>query len=86
MAYFLLTETNSPYQLKNDFPNGNIILRDYQKSFKKETRWRDTKQFLRQEGLGEVYLSYSNSERIGTCADLRVSVAYTTGMIVENRR
>ncbi len=63
MAYFLLTETDSPYQLKNDFPNGNIILRDYQKSFKKETRWRDTKQFLRQEGLGEVYPSYSNSEK-----------------------
>ena len=36
---------------------------DYQKSFKKETRWRDTKRFLRKEDLGEVYPSYSNSEK-----------------------
>ena len=44
--------------------NGNVIYReDYQKSFKKEIRWRDTKQFLREEGIGEVYPSYSNSEK-----------------------
>ena len=64
MVFFLLTETDLPYQLKEDYPNGNIILReDYQKSFKAETRWRDTKKFLRKEGLGEVYPSYNNSEK-----------------------
>ena len=36
---------------------------DYQKSFKKEVRWKDTKSFLKHEGLGEVYPSYSNSEK-----------------------
>ena len=36
---------------------------DYQKSFKKEVRWRDTKSFLKSEGIGEVYPSYSNGEK-----------------------
>ena len=32
MAFFLLTETDLGFQLKEDFPNGNFILReDYQK-------------------------------------------------------
>ena len=64
MAYFLLTETDLPSQLIADYPNGNIIYReDYQKSFKKEVRWQNTKQFLREEGLGSVYPSYTNSEK-----------------------
>ena len=64
MAYFLLTETDLPHELKEDFPNGNLILReDYQKSFKKGVRWKDTKSFLKSEELGEVYPSYSNSEK-----------------------
>ena len=49
MAYFLLTETGLADDLHEDFPNGNIIYReDYQKSFKKESRWRDTKEFLKE--------------------------------------
>ena len=64
MAFFLLTETDLPSQLKEDYPNGNIIYReDYQKSFKKETRWKDTQKFLREEDIGAVYPSYSNSEK-----------------------
>ena len=64
MAFFLITETDLPSQWKNDYPNGNAIVReDYQKSFKKEVRWKDTKSFLKLEGLGEVYPSYSNSEK-----------------------
>ena len=52
------------HQLKEDFPNGNLILReDYQKSFKKFVRWNDNKSFLRLEGLGEVYPRYSNGEK-----------------------
>ena len=61
---FLLTETDLSFQLKEDFPNGNLILRDdYQKSFKKLVRWNDTKSFLRSESLGEVYPSYTNGEK-----------------------
>ena len=64
MAYFILTETDLLHQLKDDFPNGNLILReDYQRSFKKKVRWNDTKSFLKSEGLGAVYPSYSNSEK-----------------------
>ena len=64
MAFFLLTETDLGFQLKEDFPNGNLILReDYQKSFKKLVRWNDTKSFLRSEGLGEVYPNYTNGEK-----------------------
>ena len=64
MVFFLLTETDLPYQLKEDHPNGSIILReDYQKGFKAETRWTDTKKFIRKEGLGEAYPSYNNSEK-----------------------
>ena len=64
MAFFLLTETNLPHDLKEDYPNGNLILReDYQKSFKKEVRWRDIKSFLKTESIGEVYSSYSNGEK-----------------------
>ena len=37
--------------------------RDTKKSFKKHVRWSDTKSFLRLEGLGEVYPSYTNSEK-----------------------
>ena len=37
MAFFLITETDLPSQLKNDYPNDNLILReDYQESFKKD--------------------------------------------------
>ena len=64
MAYFLLTETGLGEQFKVDFPNGNLIFReDYQKSFKKQVRWADTKSFLREECLREVYSSYTNSEK-----------------------
>ena len=64
MTFFLLTETDLSFQLKEDFPNGNLILReDYQKSFKKLVRWNNTKSFLRSEGLGEVYPSYTNGEK-----------------------
>ena len=64
MAFFLLTETDLSSQLKEYFPNGNLILRvDYQKSFKKSVQWNDTKSFLRSEGLGEVYPSYTNGEK-----------------------
>ena len=64
MAFFLHKETDLSFQLKEDFPNGNLILReDYQKSFKKIVRWNDTKSFLRSEGLGEVYPSYTNGEK-----------------------
>ena len=50
MAFYLLTETNLPYERKDDFPDGNLILReDYQKSFKKEVRFtgNDTITFLK---------------------------------------
>ena len=64
MAFFLLTETDLSFQLKEDFPYGNLILsEDYQKSFKKLVRWNDTKSFLRSESLGEVYPSYTNGEK-----------------------
>ena len=53
-----------PHDLKEDYPNGNLILReDYQKSFKKEVRWRDIKSFLKTESIGEVYPNYSNGEK-----------------------
>ena len=49
MAFFLLTETDLAEQIRHDYPNGNVILReDYQKSFKKKVRWEDTKKFLRE--------------------------------------
>ena len=48
MAFFLLTETDLAEQIRHDYPNGNVILReDYQKSFKKKVRWEHTKKFLR---------------------------------------
>ena len=60
----LPTETNLLHELKEDYPNGNMIFReDYQKSFKKEVRWKDIKSFLRTESIGEVYPSYSNGEK-----------------------
>ena len=40
-----------------------IYREDYQKSFKKQVRWQDTKAFLREEELGVVYPSYCNSEK-----------------------
>ena len=49
MAFFFLTETGLADELRDDYPNGNIIYReDYQRSFKKEVRWQDTKKFLRE--------------------------------------
>ena len=55
MTFFLPTVTDLPHQLKEDYPNGNLILReDYQKSLKKEVRWNDTKSFLKSESIGEV--------------------------------
>ncbi|MCP4263260.1 MAG: hypothetical protein GY774_37990 [Planctomycetes bacterium] len=36
---------------------------DYHKSFKKRVRWEGIKSFLKSEGLGEVYPSYSSSEQ-----------------------
>ena len=48
MAFYILTETSLADELRADYPNGNIIYReDYQKSFKKEVRWADTKVFLK---------------------------------------
>ena len=48
MAFYILTETCLAEELKEDYPNGNIIYReDYQRSFKKGVRWADTKAFLR---------------------------------------
>ena len=64
MAFFLLTETDLGFQMKKYFPNGNFILReDHQKSFEKLVRWSDTNSFLRSEGLGVVYQSYTNGEK-----------------------
>ena len=64
MIFFLLTETDLKHQVKEDFPNDNLILReDYQKPFKKLVRWKDTESFLRLEGLNEVYPSYSNGDK-----------------------
>ena len=49
MAFYLLTETNLVDELKEAFPNGNMILReDYQKSFKKRVRFQDLKTFLKE--------------------------------------
>ena len=49
---------------KAELSNGNLILReDYQRSFKKLLRWKDTKPFLKADGLGDVYPSYSNDEK-----------------------
>ena len=45
-----------------------ILREDYQKSFKKEVRSKDIKSFLRTESIGEVYPSYSNGEKTGTCS------------------
>ena len=53
-----------PPELKEDYPNGNMILReDYKKAFKTEVRWTDIKSFLRTESIGEVYPNYSNGEK-----------------------
>ena len=44
MAYFFITGTDFADQLREEYPNGNVIFReDYQKSFKKKVRWEDTK-------------------------------------------
>ena len=86
MAFFLLTETNLPHDLKEDYPNGNLILReDYQKSFKKEGRWRDIKSFLKTESIGEVYRSYSNGEKIGMCAVHPGNIEFTMVLIGANK-
>ena len=48
--------TDLAEQIKQDFPNGNLILGEgYQISFKAKVRWKDTKKLLRVGGLGEVY-------------------------------
>ena len=61
----LPTETNLLHELEEDYPNGNMIFReDYQKSFKKEVRWKDIKSCLRTESIGEVYPSYSNGKKV----------------------
>ena len=52
---------NLPYELKEGYPTGNLILRE--DCQKKEVRWRDIKSFLRAESIGEVYRSYSNGEK-----------------------
>ena len=55
--------TDLAEQIKQDFPNFNLILgEDYQISFKAKVRWKDTKKFLQVESLGEVYPSYTNAE------------------------
>ena len=55
------TETNLPHELKDNYPNDNLILREvYQK---KEVRWRDIKSVLRAKSVGKVYRSYSNGEK-----------------------
>ena len=44
--------------------NCNLILReDYEESFKKGIQWKYVKSFLKSEGIGEVYPSYSNSKK-----------------------
>ena len=64
MAFLLITETDLPSQWNNDYPNGNAIVREeYQKSFKKEVQWKNTKSFLKAEGIGEMYPNYSNGEK-----------------------
>ena len=37
---------------------------DYQSSFKKLIRWKNTKFFLKVDGLGEVYPSKSNGDKV----------------------
>ena len=60
----LPTETNLMHELKEDYPNGNMIFReDYQRSLQKEVRWKDTQSFLRIESICEVYHNYSNGEK-----------------------
>ena len=55
------TETNLPHELKDNYPNDNLILREvYQK---KEVRWRDIKSVLRAKSVGKVYRSYNNGEK-----------------------
>ena len=52
MAFYLLTETGLKDELKRDYPGSNVIYReDYQRSFKKRSRWEDTKKFLRKYPL-----------------------------------
>ena len=75
-----------PHDLKEDYPNGNLILReDYQKSFKKEVRWRDIKSFLKTESIGEVYRSYSNGEKIGMCVVHPGKIEFTMVLIGANK-
>ena len=62
-ALWIITESGVADEWGEDFPNGNLILReDYRRLFKAKVRWKDTKKFLRVEGLGEVYPSYTNAE------------------------
>ena len=49
MAFWILTESGLNEEFAKEFPNGNLILReDYQRSFKAEIRFRDTKNFLKE--------------------------------------
>ena len=59
MAFFLLTETDLSHQLKEDFPNGNLILQVIQKACPVE-RYQLISEI---RDLGEVYPSYSNGEK-----------------------
>ena len=61
LQYRVPTETNLPYELKEGYPTGNLILRE--DCQKKEVRWRHIKSFLRAESIGEVYRSHSNDEK-----------------------
>ena len=47
-AFWIITESGVADEWDEDFPNGNLIFReDYQKSFKKQSRYRDLQDFLK---------------------------------------
>ena len=47
-AFWIITESGVADEWGEDFPNGNLIFReDYQKSFKKQSRYRDLQDFLK---------------------------------------
>ena len=47
-AFWIVTESGVADEWGEDFPNGNLIFReDYQKSFKKESRYKDLQEFLK---------------------------------------
>ena len=64
VAFWILTESGLEEDIAEDYPNGGIIYReDYQRSFKAKVRFADTKEWLRDGAIGEVYPSYSNGEK-----------------------